>query len=190
MAHNRSFTKYVAKKFYNELYGVIDNYLQKNKDNIDLYLYRVNNIDTISLADITVKFVDVSDLPGMEIEFDVAVEAEIEVHERDYHYDETEECRQWFMLHCSGDIDFKLKDFAISSIDIYNSKNKQAKPMSDELVPIIYKEQLEPIWVDPMELAKSMGLTVKMVYITKDASAFGGCYFTEHETELYDKDSD
>ncbi|MEG0736310.1 MAG: hypothetical protein RR441_05545 [Longicatena sp.] len=207
MAHNHSFTEYVAKQFYNELYGAIDNYLQENKDDLDLRLYRVNNIDTITLADITVKFVDVSDLPGMAIEFDVAVEAQIEVHERDYHYDETEECQQWLMMHCSGDLDCKLKDFAISSLDIYNSKNKQAKPMSDALVPIIYKDQLEkeaenflrrnykkallePIWVDPMELATSMGLTVRMTYITKDGSVFGRCYFADCETELYDKESD
>ena len=115
MIQNRSFTEYVAKQFYNELYEAINNYLQENKDDIDLRLYRVKNIDTINLADITVKFVDISDLPVMAIEFDVAVEAEIEVHERDYHYDETEECRQWFMLHCTGDLDCKLKDFAISS---------------------------------------------------------------------------
>lgn len=207
MAHNHSFTEYVAKQFYNELYGAIDNYLQENKDDLELHLYRVNNIDTITLADITVKFVDVSDLPEMEIEFDVAVEAQIEVHERDYHYDETEECQQWFMIHCSGDLGCKLKDFIISSLDIYNSKNKQAKPMSDALVPIIYKEQLEkdaenclrrnykeallePIWVDPMELATSMGLTVRMTYITKDGSVFGRCYFADCETELYDKESD
>ena len=207
MIHNHSFTEYVAKQFYNELYGTIDNYLQENKDGIDLRLYRINDIDTITLADITVKFVDVSDLPDMAIEFDVAIEAEIEVHERDYHYDETEECRQWFMLHCTGDLDCKLKDFAISSIDIYNSKNKQARPMSDALVPIIYKEQLEkeaenflrkhypkallePIWIDPQELAKNMGLTVRMANITKECSIFGRCYFNECETELYDIKTD
>lgn len=207
MIQNRSFTEYVAKQFYNELYEAINNYLQENKDDIDLRLYRVKNIDTINLADITVKFVDISDLPVMAIEFDVAVEAEIEVHERDYHYDETEECRQWFMLHCTGDLDCKLKDFAISSIDIYNSKNKQARPMSDALVPIIYKEQLEkeaenflrkhypkallePIWIDPQELAKNMGLTVRMANITKESSIFGRCYFNESETELYDIKTD
>ncbi len=170
-------------------------------------MYSVNNIDTLNLSDITVKFVNVSNLPGMAIEFDVALESEIEAHERDYHYDETEECQQWFMLHCTGNLDFQLNDFAVSSIDIYSSKNKQVKPMSDALVPIIYKDQLEkeaenfllrnykkallePIWVDSIELAKGMGLIVRMVRITKAGSVFGRCYFKECETELYDSDTD
>jgi hypothetical protein len=34
-----------------------------------------------------------------------------------------------------------LDDFTISSVTEYTSKNKQPKPMSDSLVPIIYKEQ-------------------------------------------------
>ncbi|WP_238860133.1 hypothetical protein [Clostridium sp. YIM B02569] len=50
----------MVKKFYNELYGAIDDYLQESKDNIDLRLYKVKNIYTFNLSDITVKFVDVS----------------------------------------------------------------------------------------------------------------------------------
>jgi hypothetical protein len=60
MSKNLSFTEYVVKKFYNELYGAIDDYLQESKDNIDLRLYKVKNIYTFNLSDITVKFVDVS----------------------------------------------------------------------------------------------------------------------------------
>lgn len=62
------------------------------------------------------------------------------------------------------------------------------------MVPVIYKENLdtvaeqflrdhykkallEPIWVDPIEVAKNMGLTVRRVYITKDGSIFGRSYF-------------
>lgn len=82
----------MGKRFYNGLYGVIEIYLHENKDTVGLQLYRVNNIDTLNLMDITVKFISVRNLPGMEIEFNVAIEAKIEAHERDYHYDETEEC--------------------------------------------------------------------------------------------------
>ena len=94
------------------------------------------------------KFISVSDLPNMKIEFDVAIEAELEVRESDYHYDESENCRQWFMLKCFGDLDRNLDDFKISSVTEYTSKNKQPKPMSDSLVPIINKEQLESVATD------------------------------------------
>lgn len=83
------------------------------------------------------------------------------------------------MLECSGDLNYNLDDFAISSITEYTSKNKQPKPMSDSLVPIIHKEQLEsvatdflrrhypealktPMAVEPRSVSRKMGLTVEM----------------------------
>lgn len=196
MAGNRSFKDYVADRFYNEMFATLQSYISDNYDDLDLRLYRVRKIGGIELSDVEVKFVSVNDLTDMKIEFDVAVEAELEVRESDYHYDESENCRQWFMLECSGDLDCNLDDFKISSVTEYSSKNKQPKPMSDSLVPIIYKEQLEsvatdflrrhypealktPMAVEPQVLADKMGLTVEMREITKDFSVFGQIYFPE-----------
>lgn len=103
-------------------------HLEWNYDNLDLRLYRVQNIGGIELSDVEVKFVSVNDLPDMKMGIDVAIEAGFEV-ESDYHYDESENCRQWFMLECSGDLNYNLDDFAISSITEYTSKNKQPKPI-------------------------------------------------------------
>lgn len=207
MGRDRSFTEYVANRFYNELFAAIQNYVTENNDNLELRLYRIKNIGGIELSDIEVKFVSVCDLPDMKIEFDVALEAELEVRESDYHYDETEMRRQWFMLKCIGDLDSNLDDFKISSVNIYASKNKQAKPMSDSLVPLIQSEELEavatdflrrhypealktPMAVEPQQLAKNMGLTVEMREITKDFSVFGQIYFHDCDAEFYDEDSD
>lgn len=207
MGSNRSFTDYVANRFYNELFAAIQNYVTENNDNLDLRLYRVKNIGGIELSDIEVKFVSVSDLPDMKIEFDVAVEAELEVRESDYHYDESEICRQWFIFKCFGDLACNLDDLKISSVNIYTSKNKQAKPMSDSLVPLIQSEELEavatdflcrhypealktPMAVEPQQLTMNMGLNVIVKNITKDFSVFGQIYFHDCETELYDEDSD
>jgi len=207
LAGNRSFKDYVADTFYNELFAAIQSYTAENYENLDLRLYKVRNIGGIELSDIEVKFVSVNDLPDMKIEFDVAVEAELEVRESDYHYDESENCRQWFMLKCSGDLDCNLDDFTISSVTEYTSKNKQPKPMSDSLVPIINKEQLEfvaadflrrhypealktPMAIEPQVLAEKMGLAVKMREITKDFSVFGQIYFHDCDAEFYDEDSD
>jgi transcriptional regulator with XRE-family HTH domain len=207
LAGNRSFKDYVADRFYNEIFAAIQSYTTDNYDDLDLRLYRVRNIGGIELSDIEVKFVSVNDLPDMKIEFDVVVEAELEVRESDYHYDESENCRQWFMLTCSGDLACNLDDFTISSVTEYSSKNRQPKPMSDSLVPIIHKEQLEsvatdflrrhypealktPMAIEPQVLAENMGLTVEMREITKDFSVFGQLYFHDCDTEFYDKDSD
>lgn len=207
MRNNRSFTDYVANRFYNELFAAIQNYVTENNDNLDLRLYRVKNIGGIELSDIEVKFVSVNNLPDMKIEFDVAVEAELEVRESDYHYDESEICRQWFMLKCWGDLVCNLEDLKISSVNIYTSKNKQAKPMSDSLVPLIQSEELEavatdflrrhypealktPMAIEPQQLAKNIGLNVIVKNITKEFSVFGQIYFHDCEAELYYEDSD
>ncbi|MFA7099578.1 MAG: transcriptional regulator, partial [Eubacteriales bacterium] len=207
MAGNRSFRDYVADQFYNEIFAAIQGFTADNYDDLDLRLYRVQNIGSIELSDIEVKYVSVNDLPDMKIEFDVAVEAELEVREADYHYDESEFCKQWFMLKCSGDLNCNLDNFTISSVTEYTSKNRQSRPMSDSLVPIINKEQLEsvatdflrryypealikPTAVEPQVLAEKMGLVVEMREITKDFSVFGQIYFHDCDAEFYDEDSD
>jgi hypothetical protein len=97
-----------------------------------------------------------------------------------------------------------LNDFAIGNIEVYNSRSTQKSPMSDSLVPVIYKEQLEsvakdfleryyrealyePIAIDPSVLAERMGLSVKLKHITDDFSAFGQIFFKGCETQYYDK---
>lgn len=205
MARQRSFTSYVADRFYNELFAAInDYYAETNSDNLNLRLYQVNRIGEIELSDITVKFVSVNDLPGSEIEFEVAIDAGFNVREADYHYYSDEFTSQWFMLKCKGDLSCALDDFQITGILIYNGKNRQPKPMSNALVPIISKDNLEtvatdflkrnypksllqPMAVDPTELVKSMGLTVKLKRITEDCSIFGQIFFQDSTTEIYDE---
>lgn len=207
MAGSRSFTDYVASRFYNEFFSALELYIEENLDNVDLKLCNVKSTGQVSLSDIEVKLVSVNDLPDTKIEFDVIVDAEIEVLEGDYHYDDFDECHQWFMLRCRGDLDCSLDDFEITSIDIYSQKNKGLNPLSDSLVPYIKKEELEavandillryypealekPIAVEPQILAERMGLDVIISDITKDLSIFGQIYFHDSEAEFYDSTKD
>jgi hypothetical protein len=206
MASNRSFKDYVTDRFENELFTAIQSYTADNYDGLNLRLYKVRNIGGIELSDIEVKFVSVNDLPDMKIEFEVVIEAELEVRESDHHYDDSEICSQWFMLKCSGDLDCNLDDFAISSVNTYAFKNKQTKPMSDHLVPIINREQLEsvatdflrrhypealyePMAISPEILVQRMGLSIQLKHITDDFSVFGQIFFNGCETEYYCKES-
>lgn len=113
MPNSRSFKEYVSNRFYNEIFDAVAEYISDNADDLDLRLYRIRRSGEIELQDIYVRTVSVSDLPGSAISFDVALEAELYVHEADYHYDKTEGCRQWFMLRCHGDLACSLDDFAI-----------------------------------------------------------------------------
>ncbi|WP_281743987.1 hypothetical protein [Tepidanaerobacter syntrophicus] len=141
----------------------------------------------------------------MKIEFYVVAEAEIEVTEGDYHYDDFDQCYQWFLLCCVGDLECSLDDFEITGISIYSQRNKMLKPLSDALVPYIHSEELDdvatdflrrhypkalktPMAVDPLKLAEKMGLDVKIRHITKDLSIFGQVYFHDTEAKIYDPD--
>ena len=203
----RSFTEYVGGRFYNELCDAVTDVIEEKQDALDLNLRNVHTIDSIEVTDVEVKHVWVNDLPGMEIEFDVAVCAELYVHERDYHYDESETAYKWFMVSFRGDLEKELDDVTVTGKDIYNGKGRYQNPLDDALVPVIKPEQLEkvaeqflrdhypkallqPMWLEPTELAGGLGLKVIRKRITKDGDIFGRIFFYDAVTEIYDPDQD
>ena len=194
MPGSRSFKEYVSQRFDNEIFNAIASYVEEvgreDFDALDLRLYKIHQVGDFELAETKVLHVDAYDLPGTKIGFDIRVEAQIEVHEGDYHYDEVEWPQQWFVLRCIGDLEKDLNEFAISGIEIYNSKDSYGQKLYDSLVPVInksdyeeaaegflrrnYKKALVEVgYVDPMEVAKSMGLNVVIRSITEDGSIFG-----------------
>ena len=206
MGRDRSFKDYVASRFYNELCDAVSGYLEQNYSDLDVSSQLVRTIDSAEFSDIEVKHVFIDDLPGMEIAFDVLLEAVFEISETDRHNDRHDEKTQWFKVSCTGDLSQDLDDFAISATEEYNYRGKQDNPMSDSLVPIIYKEQLEavarafleeyykealyePMAIDPTLLAERMRLLVQLKHITSDFSTFGQVFFGDCETEYYDKSS-
>lgn len=207
MANSRSFKEYVAKTFGNQFWAVAEEYLYENYDSLDLQLYRIHKAGALEIADVHVEYVWVNDLPEMKIQFDVAISVTFEIPEADHHYDDSEEKKIWIMVRCRGDLDCNLQDFEIFDVSSYNGKNLVKNPMDDALVPVITKNNLddvaeeflrrhypkallEPTYLHSHELAKEMGLTIKMVHITKDGSIFGRSFFYDCETELYDPITD
>lgn len=203
---DRSFKEYVANHFYDELFAAIKEYIEANSDRLDLYSRVVSNIDAAELSDIDVKMVGVEDQPEMRILFDVVVEAEIEVSETTRHYDESDLVTQWFDIRCTGNLDKKLSDFEILNVASYNQKSKHNRPLSDSLVPILYKDQVEeaataflrknypkalktPMALDVSELAREMGLTIKQRSITSDFSVFGQICFEACDIEVFDEET-
>ncbi len=127
MAGNRSFINYISDRFYNNFYSYIEKYIEQNQDNLDLNIQNVHNVGQITLTDMEIKMASINDLPGMEIEFDVVIDAEIEVSEGDYHYDDYDLCNQWFLLNCKGNLENSLDDFQIMGIEVYTQRNKIEK---------------------------------------------------------------
>lgn len=206
VAQNRSFKDYVANRFYNELCDAVSGYLEQNHRDLDVSSRLVRTIDSAELSDIDIKNVFVNNLPGMKIAFDVLLEAEFEISETDRHTDRYDQKRRWFKISCTGDLSCNLDDFVVTGTEEYNYRSKQDNPMSDSLVPILHKDQLEavarafleqyykealyePMAIDPAVLAERMGLSIQLKHITSDFSTFGQVFFADCETEYYDKDS-
>ena len=129
MPQNRSFTEFVADRFENELWESVETIITDTPERLDLNLRKVKTIDTIELQEIKVEHVWTDDLPGMEISFDVAVSAEMEVRERDYHYDVSELAYKWFIVRFKGSLENDLNDAVITYKDVYSSKSRQKNPL-------------------------------------------------------------
>lgn len=204
---DHSFKDYVADHLYNELFTALSNFLEENRSNLHVTSQHVTTIDETSLSDIEIKGVYIDNQPGMKIAFDVLVEAQLEISEYDRHTDRDDEAYPWFKISCTGDLSHNLNDFSTTAIEEYNCKDKQQHPMSDSLVPIIRKDQLEkvatdflqrhyqealatPMSLDPVDLADRMGLSVDLKTITSDFSVFGQICFADCDAEYYDENTD
>lgn len=131
MRESRSFKEYVKNNLDNQLWKVIEDYLSSVEPSIlNLRLNKVQDVGEIELYDTDLQFVDVSDLPGSAIEFDVVMDATLIVYDEDrYHNDESEAKHQWFMIRCRGNLDCELNDLEIYDINVYDSRNRQKRPM-------------------------------------------------------------
>lgn len=203
---SRSFTEYVKNSLYNQLWKALEDYLETaDPSELDLQLSKVRNPGQLELYDTDLQFINVTDLPGSMIAFTVVTDATLIIHDIDqYHNDETDCDHQWFTLKCTGDLDKHLNDMTVNAITVYSGHERRHRRLSDSLVPVMRKEDLEqvadeflnkyypearlqPMWIDPVKLAERMGLTVICHTISSEGTVFGQIYFREAEATLYDE---
>ncbi|BAL01384.1 hypothetical protein OBV_41850 [Oscillibacter valericigenes Sjm18-20] len=212
MAQNRSFRDYIAKRFDNKFWEIAERYLQDEFDASSLTFYRLHRPGQSEIDDVKVEHVWVDDLPGMGIQFDVALSLSLSFPEADHHYDNSEEKTVWMMARCRGNLERHLDDFTVFDYSAYNGKSRAQNPLDDSLVPYIAYDQLEkaahdfltchypealtitpmgkpPIWVDPSVLAARLGLTVKTQRIREDTSVFGQIFFENTDVALFDAET-
>ncbi len=142
MGRARSFKDYVAYRFYNELFDAVNSHLNRNIGSISTKSQKVRRIDHAWLSDIAVKHVFVEDQPGARIAFDVLVEADYEVSERDRRMGRYSEEADWFKVSCTGDLSRNLDDFTITGTEEYSVRGKQHNSVSDALMSAVCKEHL------------------------------------------------
>ena len=84
VAADRSFTDYIKDKFFNDIYKAVEDFVEHNWERLDLDISNVHSVGEVSMSNMEVQFVLVGDLSELNIEFDVVVDAEIELCEGDY----------------------------------------------------------------------------------------------------------
>ncbi|MDD4495629.1 MAG: ImmA/IrrE family metallo-endopeptidase [Eubacteriales bacterium] len=212
MTQNRSFKDYIAKRFDNKFWEIAERYLQDEFNPSSLTFYRLHRPGQPEIDDVKLEHVWVDDLPGMDIQFDVALSLSLSFLDADHHYDNSEEKTVWLMVRCRGNLERCLDDFVVCDYSAYNGKTRAQNPLDDSLVPYIAYDQLEksahdfltrhypealaitpmgkpPIWVDPSVLAERLGLTVKTQRIREDASVFGQIFFENTDMALFDAET-
>ncbi len=203
MPEKMSFKEIVKKSMYNRIWREIKKYLSAaTPESLNLSPTAIEDTDKLDLDNIDIKYVDAADLPGNRIKFAVVVEAYITVN--DMLNNGSWKLQDWLVCDCTGKLTDTLSDTSINNIRPYTGKTKFEHPMSDSLIPIISKKQLDdiaeaflqrfygealdkPVRIDPIKLARKMDLNIILQNITEDTSIFGQVFFSDSITSIYDK---
>jgi len=203
MGKTRSFKKYITDNFLAQIDENIEEYFTEHPDCIDAI--KLCKIKTIEYDESQIIKIGIDNLPGDNISFQILVKSCFwATGKSSSNDDDEEEISQWFTINCKGDISKNLKDFAVLDISIYDEKLSLANPLSDNLVPIIYKEELDefansflkkyypealtnPIPINPKKIVDIMGLKVKQHTLSIDCTVFGTILFDDCSIEVFDK---
>lgn len=199
----RSFKDYVSSQFYNEIFDAAAAFIEENTESLRLETRKVDAIGSVALTDIEIKTVNIEDRPGLGIGFVILVEAELEVSDANHRSDKSAQLYRWLQFDCEGNLANGLQDWSITNVQLYDTRKNIQASLDDALVPVISKDQLDevasaflekyypealqnPMYLDPMELARRMGLKVELLQLTEDYSIFGEIFFSDCEAEVYD----
>lgn len=206
MAKIASFKDVIADKFYDVIFSALSAHIEENPSRLGCRSSAVQDPEEAALSDMEVRLLNITGTTSTELKFDVVVSAEIEIAETVRRDRETDSAEQWFRVSCSCDISNGIKNFRVEDFCIY-SKSRAGKPgqLSDYLVPIIHKNELDsvaedflrqyypealdkPMCVPAADLAARMGLTIRQEHITKTCSVFGQVFFADCLVPCYDEE--
>ena len=203
-----SFKNFIINNYSTKIDKFVENYFTNNRDIIkSKKLIRITNIDYDASEIIKI---GVKDLPGDAISFDMIIKSCFWAYGKSEYYDEDEdEIYQWFTIKGAGKLSNKLKTLKLMEISTYSESEQihNYKKLSDELIPLISKIQLDdiakdflkkyfpnslniPTKIDPFILAKKMNLKIEQHKLSKDSSIFGSIIFDDCTLEVWDNNKE
>lgn len=203
MAESFSLLDLIKDLYYDRIYNELSNYVEDNPDDLGCSTYNVESPDEASLDSLKLHKIRVKQGSDNWLYFDVIGIAELEISATVKGDREVDSVQQWFKISCSAQFDIVFSNFTIDEIYVYNKYRSKENNLSEYLIPIIYKDQLddvaesflkkyypraliEPTPISVWEVANRMGLNIKEVHITKNCTFFGQIFFSDCETQYYD----
>ncbi len=196
-----SFKSFIEETFYDKLYNTVNEFVLN-----DLRITKWKYYTEVELDDISIKFIDINDLPGDLISFDVIVNGLIIASKMNkYHDIESKDINQWFKIDCTALLDNGLKNFDIKGIYLYDEcDRKKENKLTNQLIPLMYSKDLDsiaedflkgyypevllkPMYLNPNTLAERMGIKVIMTSLSKTCTVFGQTCFKDGQIEVYDR---
>lgn len=199
-----NFLKYLEDNHYDQLHRTLLYYIKKNKEHLIVDRYNLIGAENIEIEDLCLSSVFIDSKDGVEIVFDVQANPEISYTEISGKHRTREASgtnRLWFTIPCKAKVTDKLSGFYCFQPEEYNP-SKPRKPLSGNLVPVIYHNQYDDYateilkekypealqgtgHIDAMVLAEKLGFKVIKRRIAKDKSIFGQIYLENCRVKLY-----
>lgn len=200
----------IAKAHRDAVQAALSSYIASHPQSLQLPTPPwVRQVESASLCGLDITSIGgLTDMPGMDIGFEVIAAAEIETGERNEQgILKTSQYQQWFTLRCRSSIEGPLHGFSVDAISIKAIVRSEGSPMR-ALVPFIPERQLEldalkllkefgfggciytPQAVDPALLVQRMGLTIQYRHISKERNIFGAVFMDDCETSFYQPGQD
>ncbi|MDD4011184.1 MAG: XRE family transcriptional regulator [Sphaerochaetaceae bacterium] len=202
---SQSFLDYVMDAFHDQLFGSVENYINENVSEIQWRAVELDP-DTAELAEIAGKRIIIANTPATALEFDVVVEAEVELSEVTHHRNDSDECTEWFRISCTGDLEKGLLDFETGTVCVYRSEDNPVDFLGASLTPYLSGRQLDDIAAgllqhycpetlnDPAPinadiLASRMGLDIEEKWLSADSSTYGAMFFCDCDVDLIEENT-
>ena len=197
----RSFAAYIEDVYYDNFHSRLKNYIYQNKDRMNLSSFSVPDPSYAGLDDFHVMGVSFHESDNDRIDFQVTVQADIEISgksRRDYDSDMVD---RWFSVSCSAILRDGIRNFSIRDISEYSSERFKAEDaLTKYLVPYVYAKDLDkhaekflqkycpqaletPMPLPIKEIIDKMGLTV--FYAPLSDGVFGQTYFNTATVDIY-----
>ena len=196
-----SFAAYIEDVYYDDFHSRLKSYIYQNKGRMNLSSYSVPDPSYVKLDDFHVMGITFHESENDRIDFQVTVQADIEISGRSRRDYDSDMVDRWFSISCSATLRNGLHNFRINGISEYsNERFKAEDALTKFLVPYVYAKDLDKhaekflekycphaleslITLPIKDTINNMGLAVFYAPLTD--GIFGQTYFNTATVDTY-----